>query len=67
MESAAAFDGGQDTPVIGIGSDDVLQQGKATRKVSGKLNQSGRLRRRRSLSRGRDGDGGSKSDGSPVA
>jgi hypothetical protein len=65
MESAAAFDDGQDTPVIGIGSGDVLQQGKATRKVSGELNRSGRLQRRRPRSRG--GDGGSKSDGSPVA
>jgi hypothetical protein len=64
----AAFDDG--APVIGSGSDDVLQKGEATGKVRGELNRSGRLRRWRPLSRGRDGSGGSKSidvGGSPVS
>jgi hypothetical protein len=41
-------------------SGDVLQQGEATGKVRGELNQSERLQRRRSSSRGGDGSGSSK-------
>jgi hypothetical protein len=70
MESVVAFNDGDDAPVIGSDSGDVLQQGEATGRVRGKLNRSGRLLRRRSPSRGGDGDGGSKSGGaggSPVA
>jgi hypothetical protein len=60
--------GGDDASVVGGGSGDVLRLGEATGKVSGELNQLGRLQRRRSLSRG--GDSGLKSggaDSSPVA
>jgi hypothetical protein len=70
MESAAAFDGSDDAPVIGGGSGDVLQQEEATWKVRGELNRSGRLQRLCSLSQGRDGGGFSKSDdagSSPIA
>jgi hypothetical protein len=46
MESAAAFDGGDDAPMTGGGSGDVLQQGEAIGKVRGELNRLGRLQRR---------------------
>jgi hypothetical protein len=72
LESAAAFDGSDSALVIDSGSGDVQQQGEATGKVMGELNQSGGggLQRQCSLSWGGDGGGGLKSGGaggSPVA